>query len=132
MHLLEKRTSLREKGLPFRLLQRIASSLGTGVQAGKCPDVTNLVRLTGVGMPKSHNLPMPFASGKSSQKRVDPLTDRAGFDAVVAKFVDISGRGGCHRPYDPLEQPYLLADDQRANKRRVFRRPALVPGELGL
>jgi hypothetical protein len=48
VHLVEQRTTLSEEFLPDRVFEGIAASLGARVQARIGPDVTYLIRLTGL------------------------------------------------------------------------------------
>ena len=93
VHLVEKRTTLSEEFLPDRVLEGIAASLGARVQARIGPDVTYLIRLTGLSLPEADDFGVLFARWQCCGERIEPLMDRpTGFGAVVTKLVDIAGR----------------------------------------
>ena len=94
VHLVEKRTTLSEEFLPDRVFEGIAASLGARVQARIGPDVTYLIRLTGLSLPEADDFGVLFARWQRCGERIEPLMDRpTGFGAVVTKLVDIVGRG---------------------------------------
>src|SRR3984893_7174066 len=131
MHLLEQRRAFAEKLLPSRILEAAGTRLRARIQAAIGPDVTDLIRLTCLGLPQADD-PGIFLRGRRRRSEYfEPLFDHAGgLGAIVAEFVDVARRcRGNGRPHG-VEQADVLAQQQSTDQRNVLAGPARVVGEF--